>query len=66
MARLSWLVEIVVLFGILALLMLGPRRHGRTQSPTAIKVKVVFLLVLGVVVGVSWAIRDTVGSIAQP
>lgn len=66
MQRLPWLVEIVVLFGIFALLMLGPRRHGHTQSPTAIKVKIAFLLVVAVVVGVSWAVRDIVGPIAQP
>jgi len=59
-------VEIVVLFAILALLMLGPRRHGRVQSPAAIKGKVAFLLVLAVVFGVSWAVREIVGPIAQP
>jgi len=59
-------VEIVVLFAIVALLLLGPRRGGRPQGPLAVLVGILFLIWLAAAFGLGSLWNAVVGPIAQP
>jgi hypothetical protein len=59
-------VEIVVLFVIVAVLLLGPRRAGRAQGPLAILAGIVFLIWFAAAFGLGSLWNAVVGPIAQP
>ena len=59
-------MEIVILFAIVALLLLGPRRGGRPQGPVAILAGVLFLLWFAAAFGLGSLWNALVGPIAQP
>ena len=55
-------MELLILFGILALLILGPRRGGRMPGPLAIVLGVILLLWLLVAFGVGTFWNRLMGS----
>ena len=59
-------MQILLLFVILAVLILGPRRGGRMPGPIAIAVGDLLLLWLGAAFGLSWVWNMIVGPVAQP
>ena len=56
----------VVLFAIVALLLLGPRRGGRRQGPLAMLAGILFLIWFAVAFGLGSLWNAVVGPIAQP
>jgi hypothetical protein len=59
-------VEILVLFAVVALLLLGPRRGGRPQSRVAVVAGILFLIWLAAAFGLGSLWNAVVGPIAQP
>ena len=59
-------MELLVLLGILALLILGPRRGGRMPGPLALAAGILFLIWLAAVFGFGWIWQALVGPISQP
>jgi len=58
--------DLVILFAIVALLLLGPRRGGRPQGPFAILAGILFLVWLAAAFGLGSLWNAVVGPIAQP
>ena len=59
-------MEIVVLFAIAALLLLGPRKGGRPQSSVAVVAGILFLIWFAVAFGIGSLWNAVFGPIAQP
>jgi hypothetical protein len=59
-------LELVFIFAIMALLFLGPRRHGGMPSSRAKLAGILFLLWFIMAVALGWYWRTLFGDIPQP
>lgn len=59
-------MELLVLFVILALLFFGPRRGGRAPGPAAIAFGIFFLVWFVLALTFGWTWQTLIGPIAQP
>jgi len=59
-------MEFLVQFAIVALLLLGPRRHGGMPSRMAIALGIAFLIWLALAFGIGRMWQAVFGPIAQP
>lgn len=59
-------MELLILFGILALLIFGPRRGGRMPGPIALILGAALLLLLAMGFGLGALWNALVGTVSQP
>lgn len=58
-------MELLILFAIVALLLLGPRRGGRMPGPVAILIAVVILIWMAMTFGLGWLWNAIFGTVPQ-